>query len=68
MSANHCDHCVPNSGHITRMVLALLWSQRDSNNSSAIFLKLLLTLKALDSLVLPGTLPAARFEFVIVIT
>ena len=29
MSSNHCNHCVPESGHIPRMILALPWIKSD---------------------------------------
>ena len=70
MSSNNCNHCVPDSGDIPRMILTRLWSQsdnNDNNNNSAIFIRLLNT-KRLDRLVLPGALPTAQFDFVIVIT
>ena len=57
------------------MILALPWSQsnnnnnnnnkNNNNNNSAIFARLLIT--TLDCLVLPGPLPTALFDFVIVI-
>ena len=34
MSSNHCNHCVPDSTHISRMILALSWSQSDNNNNN----------------------------------
>ena len=69
MSSNNCNHCVPDSGDIPRTILTRLWSQSDNNdnNNSAIFIRLLNT-KRLDRLVLPGALPTAQFDFVIVIT
>ena len=70
MSSNNCNHCVPDSGDIPRTILTRLWSQsdnNDNNNNSAIFIRLLNT-KRLDCLVLPGALPTAQFDFVIVIT
>ena len=70
MSSNNCNHCVPDSGDIPRTILTRLWSQsdnNDNNNNSAIVIRLLNT-KRLDRLVLPGALPTAQFDFVIVIT
>ena len=57
------------SGHVPRMILVLL-------GVTVIIIIIvqylsyysMLTLKALDRLVLPGTLSTARFDFVIVIT
>ena len=44
MSSNHCCHCLPDSGHIPRIILALPWSQSDNNkNNSATFVRLLNT-------------------------
>ena len=50
MSRNHSCHCVPDSGHIPRMMLALPWIQSDNNNNnnnnnnnSATFVRLLNT-------------------------
>ena len=50
LGQTHCCHCVPDSGHIPRMILALPWSQIDNNNNnnnnnnnSATFVRLLNT-------------------------
>ena len=48
------NHCVPDSGDIPRMILALPWSGSDNNNS-AIFARLLNT-----NLVSPGSLGVTR--------
>ena len=50
MSSNHCNHCVPESGHIPRMILALPWIKSDiiiimiiiiiNNNNSTVFVRL----------------------------
>ena len=67
-----CNHCVPDSGDIPRMILTRLWSQsdnNDNNHNTAIFIRLLNTnSKRLDRLMLPGALSKAQFDFFIVIT
>ena len=33
LGQTHCCHCLPDSGHTPRMILALPWSQIDNNNN-----------------------------------
>ena len=70
MSSNHCCHCLPDSGHIPRMILALPWSQSDNNkNNSATFVRLLnINPKSPGWLGATRNITTARFDFAIVIT
>ena len=48
------NHCVPDSGHIPRMILALPWSQSDNDNNATLVRLLNTNLKS------PGSLSAIR--------